>query len=827
MKKIILLFGCFLVLTGAIVAQTTFIYTGSTQTYTVPAGIFSISIDARGAQGGGSYGGAGGLGARMTGNYSVTPGQVLTIVVGQQGLLQVGGNAQNSSGGGGGTFVYDASGPTLLVAAGGGGGKCNYTGSSPLHPAAAGQISTSGGASSDGNPGGTGGNGGPAGLWSGIPCAGGGTGWLSNGGGPYGGFMAPSWAGGTGFCGGGGGGCGGVGGYGGGGGGGNHYGGGGGGGGYSGGGGGTDPTHGGGGGSYSIGTAQINTAGYQTGDGVVIISDGSPPCMGDVTPPTFVAGAGGPDQQALTNNVYMASFGQADLAQSFIPAASDICGASIYMQNTGPYTGDVTIELWDNLPTMAGTMLATGTVTNVSTDTWADVTWSSVPITPGNTYYLVFTGTNTSMGISGDLNNGYPYGMVYANGGFGAFPSYDYTFKTASCGGAACPTDIILNASAGTCGAVASFSTPSATDDCIGFPPTVSQVTGLSSGSTFPLGTNAVAFQATDGSGNTAICSFNVIVNDVTAPVANVPNINISLPCGLTVTPPTATDNCLGMVIGTTPDPTSFSTNGTYIIHWTYNDTHGNTSTQTQTVTINDVSSPVPDLININVVISCGDTVNAPTATDNCDGTVTGVTGDPTIFPTEGSFTINWSYTDANGNNTVQTQNVTVSDSTDPVPNAASLPPLSGCSVTIGNPPGATDNCEGAIIGTTTDPLMYSVVGVYSITWNYNDGNGNISTQTQSVTVIDCSGIENENELTANIYPNPSNGIFTLSLSELPTGNTTIRIMDAIGQVLYTNVLTAQTMYYDFSYLSPGIYYVQVVNGNRSFTRPIIITQKY
>lgn len=249
-----------------------FAYTGTIDTFIVPAGITSVHIEANGAQGGTG----GGLGARMTGDFTVTPNDTLLIVVGQEGFAQVGGNSQNSSGGGGGTFVYTTSG--LLVAAGGGGGKCNWVSSQPLHSDANGQVGTSGGASSDGNPGGTAGNGGPAGLWVGVPCAGGGTGWLTPGGGPYGGLNASSWAGGPGYCGGGGGGCGGVGGYGGGGGGGNHYGGGGGGGGYSGGGGGTDPTHGGGGGSYSIGTNQNNIAGINPGNGsVTITTNGSVP----------------------------------------------------------------------------------------------------------------------------------------------------------------------------------------------------------------------------------------------------------------------------------------------------------------------------------------------------------------------------------------------------------------------------------------------------------------------------------------------------------------------------------------------------------------------
>lgn len=251
----------------------TFDYTGNVQTFVVPAGVTSLLIEANGAQGGGSSGGsAGGLGARMTGRFAVTPGQVLSIVVGQQGLLQVGGDDQNSSGGGGGTFVFDATGPTLLVAAGGGGGKCNFNPSGQIHAGGAGQITPEGGASSDGNAGGSGGNGGAAGLFSGNPCSGGGAGWLSAGGGPFGGSGFNTWTGGVGFSGGGGGGTGGMGGFGGGGGGGNHYGGGGGGGGYSGGGGGTDPTHGGGGGSYSIGTEQVNTAGIQAGNGSVTLT---------------------------------------------------------------------------------------------------------------------------------------------------------------------------------------------------------------------------------------------------------------------------------------------------------------------------------------------------------------------------------------------------------------------------------------------------------------------------------------------------------------------------------------------------------------------------
>ncbi|MBL0018552.1 MAG: HYR domain-containing protein [Bacteroidetes bacterium] len=322
----------------ALKGQTTFNFTGTVQSYTVPVGATSVTIDARGAQGGGSFGGAGGLGARMTGTFATTPGEVLSVVVGQQGLLQVGGQVQNSSGGGGGTFVFRA-GPSLLVAAGGGGGKCNYTSSAPLHPAADGQIGTAGGASSDGNPGGVGGAGGPAGLWSSVPCAGGGTGWNSNGGGPYGGLGYNTWTGGPGYCGGGGGGCGGVGGYGGGGGGGNHYGGGGGGGGYSGGGGGTDPTHGGGGGSYNSGTSQANTAGFQPGNGQVIITPiiTASPCA----TPTGVLASPSTICTGSTANLNATSTGNS-ISWYTVPSGGAPIGTSLSGANFGVTPGSTT-----------------------------------------------------------------------------------------------------------------------------------------------------------------------------------------------------------------------------------------------------------------------------------------------------------------------------------------------------------------------------------------------------------------------------------------------------------------------------------------------------
>lgn len=140
------------------------------------------------------------------------------------------------------------------------------------------------------------------------------------------------------------------------------------------------------------------------------------------------------DQNASTNNSYMAGFNQADLAQSFKQSANNISGAGIYlMSGIGSGASVLTINLWNLLPNQVGaTMLATGNVAFSANDAWADVFWSPVGIVSGQTYFLEFLSSNSSYGIAGDTDNGYADGQTYANEGFGSFPGFDYTFRTYS-----------------------------------------------------------------------------------------------------------------------------------------------------------------------------------------------------------------------------------------------------------------------------------------------------------------------------------------------------------------------------------------------------------
>lgn len=79
---------------------------------------------------------------------------------------------------------------------------------------------------------------------------------------------------------------------------------------------------------------------------------------------------------------------------------------------------------------------------------------------------------------------------------------------------------------------------------------------------------------------------------------------------------------------------------------------------------------------------------------------------------------------------------IVVGDNTPPVPTLAHLPTITGdCNTVITSFPTALDNCAGTITGTTNAPLAYSIPGTYTIFWTYDDGNGNILTQNQTVIV--------------------------------------------------------------------------------------------
>lgn len=294
---------------------------GGIQKWEVPVS-GNYSIEAFGGQG---YGAFGGRGAHIYGEFFLTAGDTLKILVGQQAghYLNYPSTTYNHQfGGGGGSFVTQLDNTPLVVAGGGGGNH-----GTSFIASCDGQITEAGASGANGSLIGAGGTGGNGGLQANQ--ADGGAGLLGNGDGVAGGiaFVNGGLGGideGTGGFGGGGG-CSSW----------NNYRGGGGGG-YSGGGGGTNGTSccpaGGGGGSYNAGTNPTNLAGIQLGDGMVVISA--------LCAPTTIT----PDAATLTD-----ATGECSITPT-APTASNDCGSTF----TG--TPDLTFPI-----TTPGTTVVTWT----------------------------------------------------------------------------------------------------------------------------------------------------------------------------------------------------------------------------------------------------------------------------------------------------------------------------------------------------------------------------------------------------------------------------------------------------------------------------------
>jgi hypothetical protein len=192
----------------------------------------------------------------------------------------------------------------------------------------------------------------------------------------------------------------------------------------------------------------------------------------------------------------------------------------------------------------------------------------------------------------------------------------------------ACPSDTTIECGEST--DPSNTGTPSATDNCGSV--TVQRSDAISSVSCGYTITRT--WTATDASANSVSCVQSIDVEDTTPPALVGVPADETIECGATVPPPavvTATDNCDTSVdpsFNETPVAGNCAGNYTLTRTWTAVDDCVNTSIGSQTITVQDTVGPI---------ISCNNPTtmtppNAPTAfkataTDNCSGATTRITG--------------------------------------------------------------------------------------------------------------------------------------------------------------------------------------------------------
>ena len=417
--------------------------------------------------------------------------------------------------------------------------------------------------------------------------------------------------------------------------------------------------------------------------------------------------------------------------------------------NTSTCTFTVTVT--DNLAPVITNCPTNITVNNAFNTCGAPVFWTPPTITDNCGSGLVVTASHTPGTV-------FPIGtttVTYtATDGAGNVSTCSFTITVNDTQAPViigCPGNISINSGVA-CSATATWTAPSAIDNC----PGTTLTTTHAPGSSFNLGTTTVTYTATDASGNTSTCSFTVTVTDAAAPViTNCPSnvITVAQPgiCGAVVswTPPTVTDNCGAVTVTSTHAPGDTFNVGSTTVTYTATDAAGNVSTCTFIVTVNDTQLPVINNCPSNITINAGAACSAvatwtlPSATDNCGiASLTTNHNSGESFPI-GTTTVTYTATDVNGNVSTCTFTVTITDSQAPVvtncPANISLPDqfnTCGRSVTW-TPPTFTDNCGGMTVVSSHVPGTFFPAGTTTVTYTATDASGNVTTCSFTITIVD------------------------------------------------------------------------------------------
>ena len=421
-----------------------------------------------------------------------------------------------------------------------------------------------------------------------------------------------------------------------------------------------------------------------------------------------------------------------------------------------------------------------------------------------------------------------------------------------------CPAAITV--SCATAVPVPNIALVTATDNCAGVV-TITHVSDVISNQTCANRfTVTRTYRATDVCGNISQCTQIITVNDVTAPVITCPaNITVTTPfgsCTATVTfTPTATDNCAGTptIVSVPASGFAFPIGSTTVTS-TATDACGNSSSCTFTVTVLDGQLPVitAQPANRTVCVGANATFSLTAITSpNAGGPLSyqwqqwnGTAWVNVSGATASSFTVS-STTLAMNTNTfrcVVTGLCTTVNSGAATLFVNPLPTISIAAITLNalqptqstnvvatvNPPGGSfvwtrNGTNIGVSGPTVGPLTVDNLGTYLAV--YTDPNG--CQVTSSSLVISALASDN-----IWIYPNPNNGQFSVRYYNQSGESATIRVFNALGQVVYQKATATGAPYSLTTVTLPsaipnGVYEVKVLGASgKELAAKKIIVQK-
>ena len=260
-------------------------------------------------------------------------------------------------------------------------------------------------------------------------------------------------------------------------------------------------------------------------------------------------------------------------------------------------------------------------------------------------------------------------------------------------------------------------------------------------------------FTATDDAGNSSSATQTITVQDTTAPEFTFVPADYTVECSdeMPMDDATASDNCGEVTIEVSSETTAGDAAGNYVIVRTFTatDDAGNSSSATQTITVQDTTAPEFTFVPADYTVECSDEMpmDDATASDNCGEVTIEVSSETTAGDAAGNYTIvrTFTATDDAGNSSSATQTITVQDTTAPEFTFVPADYTVECSDEMPmDDATASDNCGEVTIEVSSETTAGDAAGNYTIvrTFTATDDAGNSSSATQTITVQDTTGPE-------------------------------------------------------------------------------------
>ena len=113
--------------------------------------------------------------------------------------------------------------------------------------------------------------------------------------------------------------------------------------------------------------------------------------------------------------------------------------------------------------------------------------------------------------------------------------------------------------------------------------------------------------------------------------------------------------------------------------------------------------------------------------------------------------------------------------------------------------------------------------GTHSIVYSYTDGNNCTNTQSSSIVVDGCLGIDDQDATLLSIYPNPSTGVFTIKSDNYSIES--VLVYDQLGQLVLEQLSNKNEQEINLTNFGSGVYTIRIKHDSGIENRRVILNK--